>query len=167
MHISHTLHTCMPRPSARVCFARQKGWSKLFPHFHRIRIAMGSSNDCRMGPYGPRFCGWFKPSQLTELVSWSGWPVVSAMLPSPSPRWVISEKIPTYLELQWKIPTDLVTMGELSIYDLCWLCVGFLSHGGTPIAGWLISWQIPIYIGWFRGSPISGNLHIQSYNWTR
>jgi hypothetical protein len=39
---------------------------------------------------------------------------------------------------------------------------GFLSHGGTPIYGWLISWKIPSF--WMDdgpgGSTISGNLHI-------
>ena len=37
---------------------------------------------------------------------------------------------------------------------------GEKKHGGTPIAGWLISWKIPIENGWFKGRPISGNLYI-------
>ena len=37
---------------------------------------------------------------------------------------------------------------------------GFLSHRGTPIYGWFISWKIH-YIKWMiLGTPISGNLHL-------
>ena len=42
-------------------------------------------------------------------------------------------------------------------------CRGVSINGGTPIAGWFISWNIPRKNGWFRGTPISGNLHIQKY----
>ena len=36
----------------------------------------------------------------------------------------------------------------------------FLSFGGTPISGWFISWNIPIYKWMTKGNPISENLHI-------
>ena len=32
---------------------------------------------------------------------------------------------------------------------------GFLSHVGTPIAGWFISWKIEKINGWFGGTPFS------------
>ena len=41
---------------------------------------------------------------------------------------------------------------------------GFHSHGGTPIAGWLIM-ENPSINGWFGGTPISGNLHIVRLLW--
>ena len=31
---------------------------------------------------------------------------------------------------------------------------GFLSHGGTPIAGWFISWKPPSRNGWCLGVPL-------------
>jgi hypothetical protein len=33
-------------------------------------------------------------------------------------------------------------------------------NGGTPFAGWFISWKIPSRNGWFGGTPIVGNLHV-------
>ena len=40
-------------------------------------------------------------------------------------------------------------------------CRGVSINGGNPIAGWFISWNIPRKNGWFRGTPISGNLHFR------
>ena len=35
------------------------------------------------------------------------------------------------------------------------------TMGGTPIAGWFISWKIPSINGWFGGTPILGNPHLK------
>ena len=40
---------------------------------------------------------------------------------------------------------------------------GFLSHGGTPIAGWVISRKIPLKWMMTGGTPILGNPHIGFY----
>ena len=37
---------------------------------------------------------------------------------------------------------------------------GFHSHGGTPIAGWFISWTLPFKKMMTGGTPISGQLHM-------
>ena len=43
---------------------------------------------------------------------------------------------------------------------------GFHSDGGTPMAGWLISWKISLKrVEKTGGSRISGNHHIQSGWW--
>ena len=45
----------------------------------------------------------------------------------------------------------------------CWFPPGGFHHGATPIAGWFISWKIPISNGWwFGGPPILGNLRLVS-----
>ena len=36
----------------------------------------------------------------------------------------------------------------------------FHCHGATPIAGWLLLGKIPFKLGWFAGTPISGNAHM-------
>jgi len=43
--------------------------------------------------------------------------------------------------------------------------VGFHQWGYPKLAGWVISWKIPIY-KWMMtgGTPISGNLHINNGN---
>ena len=38
--------------------------------------------------------------------------------------------------------------------------MGISINGGTPIAGWFISWKIPLKWMMTGGTPISGNLHI-------
>ena len=41
--------------------------------------------------------------------------------------------------------------------------MGFHSHGGFPIAGWFLLGKILLKFG-FRGTPISGNLHMWDIN---
>ena len=36
------------------------------------------------------------------------------------------------------------------------------ENAGTPIAGWFVSWKTLLEVGWFRDTPISGNLHIET-----
>ena len=36
--------------------------------------------------------------------------------------------------------------------------MGIATNGDSPMNGWLISWKILSYNGWFGGTPISGNL---------
>ena len=40
--------------------------------------------------------------------------------------------------------------------------VGISINGGSPIAGWLLFFK-SFSTGWFRGTPISGNLHVYEY----
>ena len=40
--------------------------------------------------------------------------------------------------------------------------VGFPArHGSTHIAGWFTSWNILQKNGWFTGTPVLGNLHME------
>ena len=43
---------------------------------------------------------------------------------------------------------------------------GFPQLWGYPIAGWFSSWKILWKNGWFRGTPISGNLHVGMWGTT-
>ena len=42
--------------------------------------------------------------------------------------------------------------------------VGVSTHGGTPIAGWFLLGKIPSRSGWFRGTLISGNHHVENHS---
>ena len=62
-------------------------------------------------------------------------------------------------------PDDMRMMKQSARYltseSPSWLirCGGFHSHGGKPIAGWFISWKIPLKWMMTGGNPIYGNLH--------
>ena len=40
--------------------------------------------------------------------------------------------------------------------------LGLSGNGGTPIAGWFISWKIPLKWMMTGGTPISGNHHLSN-----
>ena len=57
----------------------------------------------------------------------------------------------------WKCVEIAIFQDELDEFSVHG---GFLSHGGTPIAGWFISWKIPTKKWMIWGYPISGNHHV-------
>jgi len=54
----------------------------------------------------------------------------------------LPEKLGSMSLLKWTFLGYTATSSSVTpIYG------GFLSHGGTPIAGWIISWKIPLSNG--------------------
>jgi hypothetical protein len=72
-------------------------------------------------------------------VSWALWTLIG--------RWWVELQRSAWVRWPkkvWRVSTRGLTLQG-----------GFLSHVGTPIAGWFISWKIEKINGWFGGTPFS------------
>ena len=73
------------------------------------------------------------------------------------------QEMDEHLQRKWTIHLgrmDVSTKQNDVEQQLQMVRIGGSVNGSTPIADGFLSWNIPIKNGWFRGTPIYGNLQI-------